>query len=245
MSYEQQCQQLDEKIKSIQNIPPFDHYTLDGIANIDQWRKQAIRPLFIGKEAHGDAYGKKVWDMRDWLNVNPREDVCAATPSTWPRAAYISFGLQNGMMEYDDIPHLDNDIRVAEALRTVAFINVGKYTAESNTPWRRLNALYQQNRLALHDQISFIQPNVIIGWSTLGYFKTDTEFMSRFASNSSQDTDYGSETNCPVTSWYAGGKLFIEAYHPASRTSPKEYVDNIIDAVKANIQHIDQSTPTV
>ena len=245
MSYEQQCQQLEEKIKSIQSIPPFDHYTLDGIVNIDQWREQAIRPLFIGKEPHGEAYGQDVWSMRNWLNKNPKEDACAATPHTWPKTAYISFSLQNGMMDYDDIPFLDDDVRIAEALRAIAFINIGKYTAKSTTPSNRLASLYQQNRKLLHEQIAFIQPNIMIGWNTMGHLKSDTEFMQHFAPNPSQENTYGSGTRCAVTSWYTCGKLFIDAQHPGSRTSYYSYIDNIISAVKTNIQHIDQSLPLI
>ena len=240
MDYQEHCQELDTKIRSIQKMEPFGCYTLDGIVNVENWRKQQIRPLFIGKEPHGTGYDQEVWSMANWLNENPKEDACDATPHTWPKTAYISYALQNGFAQYDDMPHINQDKKIAEALRHIAFINVGKYTAETTTPWPRLNELYRQNRNVLHDQIEMLQPNVIVGWNTLGLFENDEEFMSRFALEKSDSANHDI-----IDSWTSGGKLFISAYHPGSRTSFVRYVDSIVTAVKEHIEDIDLSLPTL
>lgn len=243
MTFEQKQQELDQRIRSIQEIEPFDHYTLDGVISIENWRKQEVRPLFIGKEAHGEAYGKPVWSMCEWLSDDPKGDVCAATTHTWPKTAYVSFGLQNGFLDYDSMPWLSEDIRVAESLRSIAFINIGKYTADTKTPWSRLNALYKQNRLMLHDQIELAQPNIIIGWKTLGYFIDDPDFKGRFLQSPTPEVIYGSDTRCPVTVFGSGGRLFVDAYHPGSITSFTQYVGNVMEAVKAHSNLINCSLP--
>ena len=115
MDYQEHCQELDTKIRSIQKMEPFGCYTLDGIVNVENWRKQQIRPLFIGKEPHGTGYDQEVWSMANWLNENPKEDACDATPHTWPKTAYISYALQNGFAQYDDMPRIDQDKKIAEA----------------------------------------------------------------------------------------------------------------------------------
>jgi len=141
MSYEIQRLELDTKIRSIQSIAPFDCYTQDGIVNIDRWRTQKIRPLFIGKEGYekGDRIESSV---TKWLDNEP-EDACRAAPRTWQTTAYTSFGLQHDLINRAQMPGLHAAPGVIDSLRTIAFINVGKYGADTSTPWKRLDALYQ------------------------------------------------------------------------------------------------------
>jgi len=80
MTYEQQCQELDKRIRSIQKIAPFECYIQDGIVNIERWRKQEVRPLFIGKE--GDEKGDTTeTSANKWLNDTPG-NACWASPRT-------------------------------------------------------------------------------------------------------------------------------------------------------------------
>lgn len=238
MTYKEKARAVEEKLKKLQQIEPLNIYVRDGIVNIDSWTRQAIRPLFIGKEAHGDGFGQDSWSITKWLDEDPL-DVCISARHSWQKTAYISHGLQNNFMLYDDIPFIRNDARVADALRAIAFINVGKYGAETRTPWSRLDALYQQNRSALHDQIELYQPNVIIGWNTLSFFERDAEFLNRFGTPALPKQALNS-----VDYWSANGKLFIDAYHPASfQISQEQYVDDIIQAVKLNMNQINTALP--
>jgi hypothetical protein len=238
MDYQKQCQELDTKIRSIQKIEPLNCYVKDGIVNIENWRKQTIRPLFIGKEAHGDGDGKSTWSITNWMNEDPI-DVCRSARHSWQKTAYIGYALQNGLAYFDDVPTIKNDNSVAEALRHIAFINVGKYGAETSTPWPRLNSMYAQNRSVLHEQIALYQPNVIIGWNTLSLFENDGDFTARFGKDKQTKPSIGG-----VDCWTSNGKLFISAYHPASFIMTQEaYVDGIVSAVRDHIEDIDLSLP--
>ena len=236
MTYEQKRWELDQRIRSTQKLEPLSCYITDGIVDIEQWQKQAIRPLFIGKEAyeHGD---RTEWSANKELKKDPWE-ACRASPRTWRTTAYVTYALQHDLAEYDNLPEISEDEEVKKSLHSIAFINVGKYGAETQTPWERLNSLYSQNKNLLHDQIELFQPNVVIGWSTLGFFQADDSFISRFGSNetkSSQDA---------VDSWVANGLLYIDAYHPVYfKVSQKRYVDSIISAVKEHQHSIDLSLP--
>lgn len=240
MNFSEQCQKLDARIRSCQVIEPFGCYVTDGIVNLDKWRLQKIRPLFIGKEAHGDGFGNPLWSIVNWLDKDPAE-VCYESPYSWHKTAYISYSLQNHFIPDSQIPWIRDDESVAEALRTIAFINIGKYTAETTIPWNRLASLYAQNSLVLHDQIELYQPNVIIGWNTLSLFENDSVFTNRFA-ESSISTQHQEFTQ----SWLSNGKLFISAYHPASRVAGltrTRYIDDIVNTVKENYDSIDVSLP--
>lgn len=238
MSYEERAQALNSKLRGLQKITPMNVYVRDGIVNMEQWRKQLIRPLFIGKEAHSDGFNQEEWSITGWIGKDPNE-VCRAARHSWQKVAYISHALKHSFMGYNDIPYIRDDKRIAEALRTIAFINVGKYGAETMTPGARLSALYKQNRTALHDQIELYQPNVIIGWSTMPLFEKDPDFSARFWNDIGPKQHLGS-----VDCWRAGGRLFIDAYHPASyQVTHQKYVDDIVGAVKANIESLDQSLP--
>lgn len=233
MDYLEQWQHVERQLRNIQQISPLNGYIRDGIVKLDNWRSQSIRPLFIGKEA----YGSGEWSITEHcMNQGPVE-FCRKSPRSWPKTAHISYALQNGLLEYNAA--IRNSVKVSESLRNIAFINVGKHGAAKQTPAQRLAALYKQNRTLLHEQISICQPNIIIGWSTLGLFESDKEFLSRFATGKSAKTVLNG-----VSSWHANGKLFISATHPSYFKIPaKQYVNNIIKSVKEQIEHIDQSLP--
>ena len=241
MDYQKQCQEFDTKIRSIQKIEPLDCYISDGVVNIEKWRHQQIRPLFIGKEAY-DKEGRLLWNYTDWLNNQP-QDAFSASPRTWPTTAYLSFALQNEFKNYNDIPFIQDDERVANALQNIAFINIGKYGAETKTPARRLEELFVQNKHVLNNQIEFYQPNIVIGWSTLDFFVKDEEFLRRFSKS-----DIIEHTKEGITYWAANGRLFISAYHPASfEVSQEQYVNGIVDAVRECMSNkeIDLSLPSL
>ena len=236
MDYHQNWKLVESHLKTIQKIQPLNGYIRDGIVNLEKWQVQQIRPLFIGKEAHG----KGEWSITDHcMNAKPAE-FCRESPRSWPKTAAISYALQNGFLDYSQIHSIRKAARVSESLRNIAFINVGKHGAATTTPPKRLSALYNQNRKLLHDQITLCQPNVIIGWNTLGLFETDRDFLSRFANNK---IDTGRAGN--VRSWMSNGRLFISTSHPAYfKTPTKQYVNDIVNAVKANIESIDQVFPS-
>jgi len=144
-------------------------------------------------------------------------------------------------MPFSKIPWIHDDSRIIDALRSIAFINVGKYGAETVTPWQRLHDLYQQNRAILHDQIELFQPNVIIGWNTLDFFERDEDFINRFSIIPRARITQGA-----VDYWVANGKLFIFAYHPAYlKIKRGNFVNSVLDAVKASLPELNLALPNL
>jgi hypothetical protein len=197
----------------------------DGIVDETRWSSQELRPLFIGKEPHDSGGGD--WSIADTLRVEPNKLLNGAW-QTWRPTAYIAWSLFNGFPAYQDIPSHD-DPRVMDALRNIAFINIGKLPGDTSTSDQRLETLYNENKELLFDQIEAIQPNIIIGWRTLYHFLGDDDFNNRFQVDDDLRWDQESYPKCIST----GTKLFVQHYHPARRgRNEEEYVNGIVNAVQ-------------
>lgn len=235
MHYQQQWQEIEKQLRSIQQIKPLSGYIRDGIVDVELWRNQTIRPLFIGKEAYGDGG----WSITEHgLKNNPAE-FCRKSPRSWRKVSYISYALQNNLLPYANFQAVRHTDKVAESLRNIAFINVGKHGGARNTPATRLVKLYQQNRQFLHEQIELCQPNIIIGWNTLHLFESDTEFKARFGAKQVENPKIGN-----VRSWLAGNRLFIAANHPASRVAASSYVDTIVRIIQTHQHALEIKAPS-
>ena len=235
MTHQEKWADLNVRIKSAQKIEPLKGFVRDGVVNLEKWCSQSIHPLFIGKKAHG----KDDWSITEHcMNARPVQ-FCRDSPRSWPKTAYISYALQHNFAEYNAA--IRSSASVSEALRNIAFINVGKYGAGTQTPPKRLTDLYMQNRTFLHEQIELCQPNVIIGWNTLGLFENDKEFMKRFANGrGSRIMKNG------VSSWAANGQIFVSAKHPAYFKIPaKRYIDSVVAAVKTHFDDLNHSLPVL
>ncbi|WP_157547485.1 hypothetical protein [Hymenobacter sp. DG25A] len=235
MSYLDKWANIEARLKNIQSLPPLSGYIRDGIVNIDNWQNQEIRPLFIGKEAYGDGG----WSITEHaLNENPAE-FCRRAPSSWRKTSVISYALQNSLAAYSDIYPIRNSNKVAESLRSIAFINVGKHGGGKTTSPQRLTDLYRQNRTLLHEQIALCQPNIIIGWNTLDLFEQDTDFVRQVGNTKNDNPKLGK-----VRSWSSDGKLFIATTHPAYfKIKTQDYVDGILNVVRANSTNINRGLP--
>lgn len=238
MSYEQQWQGLENQLKSIQKIEPFNGYIRDGIANLSQWQQQEIRPLFIGKEAYGASEGSDGgYSITEHCMNQKPVAFCKESPRSWQKTAHIGYALQHGFASYNAaIRHKDE---VYEALRTIAFINVGKLGGGKRTPPQHLTKLYNQNRALLHEQIALCQPNVIIGWNTLGLFMSDLAFEKRFGVEHTPR-----QKGEHISYWQADGRLLINAKHPSYfKIKPADYVNGIVNTVRENAGSLNIDKP--
>jgi hypothetical protein len=238
MSYNDEWAALEAKIRDVQRLVPLSGYVRDGIVNLAYWQQQQIRPLFIGKEAHDGKKkgeekapaGSRGWSITEGsINANPVK-LCRESRHSWPKTAYVAHALQQGFPAYE--ARKQRERLILEALRTAAFINIGKQVGETQTSHKRLRDMYKQNRLLLHDQIALCQPNVIICWNTLGVFEKDSAFIARFGVDKSPTVIANG-----VRSWTANGCVFVAAKHPAYfKIPPARYVDSLVSAVRAHIE---------
>ena len=113
-----------------------------------------------------------------------------------------------------------------EALKSIAYINVKKLPGHKSSYYKTIHNAYDKHKDILLKQIEYINPDIIIGGSTLGLFINDLG-LSRKDIVNHRGLNYFLKDN----------KIFIEAYHPAQRPSstgvtPQMYCDSIITAVQ-------------
>jgi hypothetical protein len=250
MSYTEQWKKLEAELKA---LPRFGKgYVRDGIVSLADWRNQKIRPLFIGKESHGgDGANKKpddafYWSITEHTLFGAGEKAKTvgtklekALRPSWAKTSYISYALQHDCAPYSRIHPIRHTRAITQALHNIAFINVGKQVGDKTTSPSRLVELYKRNGDFLHQQISICQPNVIIGWNTLGLFEQDPKFLTCFSGRKSKTHLFDG-----IRNWLIDGKLFIAAGHPAARISSKKYVDSIVSIVRNHRDVLDTRLPS-
>lgn len=143
----------------------------DGIADVDEWAKNKIRPLFILKEAYdksSDPSIKTKWnEFTDYVNLQRGE----ISSLTWKRIAQWTHFIFNQNKEealkvsnWEDKSNGDN----VPLLKKIALINIKKYDGMeiSNNTILEQHAI--KHRDLLIKQINAIQPTIIIcgytGW---------------------------------------------------------------------------------
>lgn len=250
MSYAEQWEKLEAKLKA---LPKFGKgYVRDGIVSMNDWQNQEIRPLFIGKESHGgDGANKKpedafYWSMTEHTLFGAGEKAKTAGTKlekalrpSWAKTSYISYALQHDCALYSQLHPIRHTRAITQALHNIAFINVGKQVGDKTTSPSRLTELYKRNGDFLHQQVLICQPNVIIGWNTLGLFEKDPNFLARFSGKRIQNLPVDG-----VENWLIDGKLFIAAGHPAARVSSQKYVDTVVSIVRNHRDALDKQLPS-
>lgn len=250
MSYAEQWKKLEAELKA---MPKFGKgYVRDGIVSLDDWQNQKIRPLFIGKESHGgDGANKKpedafYWSMTEHTLFGAGEKAKTvgtklekALRPSWAKTSYISYALQHDCAPYSRLHPIRHARAITQALHNIAFINVGKQVGDKTTSPSRLAELYKRNGGFLHQQILICQPNIIIGWNTLGLFEKDLKFLACFSGEKVRNPPVDG-----VENWLIDGKLFIATGHPAARVSSQKYVDTVVSIVRNNQDALDTKLPS-
>ena len=119
-----------------------------------------------------------------------------------------------------------DDKQMAQVLKRIAYINISKMPALTQTDDGQLQELYERWRPILLRQIKVYDPQVIVFGNTFRYFKNDLA-----AAAGQPDQVYGDHA---FHTYVRGGRLLIDAYHPNQRVLPRgEYVDSLIDIIRS------------
>lgn len=201
---------------------------IDGIVNIEKYIASTFQILWILKEPYDDeedglASGGGWHFADDFLAPAGFYTRMGRSRSTWQPIVYVSYGLLNGCLNYDDMDYIRNNQSMTEIVRQIAVINVKKLPGFTRTnDFGPISAAYHKHQELLHKQIAIYNPNIIIGGSTLHLF------YQRFGLQKEDEKAFG----C-VEYYEKDGKLFIAAYHPAQTTVTRDrYVDDIINLVR-------------
>jgi len=202
---------LLEKVRS--EYPDSVH---DGIVNYCCYENTNPRILWILKEVYGEE--GEAWDLREFLSCRK----CLTSYSNW-QATYglvvkVSQGILSGFLPFEDLKgKAKENIPV---LRKIAVINVGKRPGKEKTPARRLREAFERFGKVVLKQVELIDPDIIIGGSTLGFFYEEIGVGD----------DEVDKSDPKLYSAEKDGRLWLAAYHTNVRRviTHQEYYDGTV-----------------
>jgi hypothetical protein len=193
----------------------------DGVVDIDCYIASNPRILWILKEPWEelDEAGRGGdWSVTQGLLSKPLE----TNRGTYAPMAYVTYAIFHGFPAWDKIHYVTQDPEVANCLRCIAYINISKLPGPKQSNSTSIALAYTKNRNLLLKQINTINPDIIIGGSTLYLFFDDLGLTREMF------TKHGSASFCANE-----GRLYIDAYHPNQRTvTPADYVNDIVSIVR-------------
>ena len=171
-------------------------------------------------ETEGDSPSGGGWNMFEAFDNGN-----AWANRTWQSIIYAMHGLFAGK-HWQEMDWIRDDKQMAQVLKRIAYINISKMPALTQTDDGQLQELYERWRPILLRQIEVYDPQVIVFGNTFRYFKND------LAPGAAQpDQVYGGHA---FHTYVRGGRLLIDAYHPNQRVLPRgEYVDSLIDIIRS------------
>jgi hypothetical protein len=200
----------------------------DGPVNAMRYLKSPIKIVWLLKEAYDDIDGKGGgWNYSVLLDKeNLYEDFFRphASRATWHPIVYVSYGILNNFRLWNDMDYIrDNPHELTSVIRDIAIVNVQKLPARNvtYTDSRDITKAFENHKHLLKRQLEILNPDIIIGASTLHLFKDIF------------DINDGANHKESITYYFKDKKLFIDAYHPAQTIISRQvYVNDIISAAK-------------
>jgi hypothetical protein len=179
----------------------------DGVVDIHRYLASSPKILWILKEPwedlkDGEAGGG--WSLtNDLIPSLITKNQIGGIP-TYRKMAYVTFSVFNNFTVYSGIPYANEDPKVGESLKNIAYINVSKFPGKSSSNPATIEFYHRRNRDLLKKQVATINPDIVIAGNILHLFYEDFGFAR-------QDlTSAGTSEFC-----LRNGRLYINAYHPS------------------------------
>ena len=201
----------------------------DGVADIEEYLSSSPKIMWILKEPYdevtesGEPTGGG-WYLPDVL----KEDKWKNRPM-WQLMIQIDFGIRNNK-NWIDMDYIDNDPKMAEELKKMAYINLTKMPGSKTSKDGNLWECYALWKDILFEQIELYKPDVIIFGKTFQFFKNDLKIV--------ENPIYSISDKMRVNAYKKNGMILIDAYHPSGPgkggegTWDNKYVNNIINAYR-------------
>lgn len=206
------------------NVEPI----LDGIVDISKYSNAKIKILWILKEPYDDKdnsglpYGGG-WSITNLVAKNPKKMVSSG--QVFKRIAYVSYGILKNC-EWKKMDYIEQNPEIAEALKSIAYINVGKMPNFTTTSDSRLKKIYRTWKDILFEQISAYSPDVIIFGNTFNVFAADI-----FSDDIPQHKVIRRSSGDFVGIYHLNKKILLDVYHPSAIVSDDDYVESILESV--------------
>lgn len=208
----------------------------DGIINPTFYNEAPIKILLILKEPY-DICGNKTSHIDDineltfeeihvWKGRNTEKRISTIISNVFHNLSYDEF---HNLIKDKDKTNAEVKKRIEKDLKSIAWINVGKYPGGTSSPNSRVRKQYQIWREILFKQIETYSPDVIIFGRTFAFFEKDLKVLL----GKSLTGPHGS-----LPSYYKdikNNRLLIDSYHPSFRFNVdfvRKYIDNLVGIIK-------------
>lgn len=241
-------EELIEKIKDGQEKI---HDLITKTAKINNLSNELTEPIYDGVcdfKAYVDSNPKIMWVLKEaydekdengnpcgggWTLFKEFDEKAISKIRSWQTIIYSLCGLYENCY-YDDLDWIHNDLKMVDALKKIAYINLSKMPALSQSG--DLSDKYEIWRDVLLKQIDLYNPDYIIFGNTFKYFKKDLIGTDDVSTESKEKEEVDI-----IDIYKHGTRVYLDAYHPACMVkglTKDDYVDAIIDAIKENKKSI-------
>lgn len=201
-----------------------ENVIFDGVVDYEQYSNASPKILWILKEANSE---DSDWTMREAirdLKNKSGKGLKTGWANTFTSIVYATNGIFTGE-DWDSMGNFNEDQSIIEVMEKVAYINVKKIPGGSDADWNLIKGYYSENKIALHEQIKLINPEIIIFGGTYNFFDDDFfEFFGELETNLENNSLHIYQNN---------KYLLLNAYHPNNRVIKHEtYCNLILDAFK-------------
>lgn len=211
--------EIDELNKRLEN-----HYELletrdrkwikDGIVDLKTYFESNYKILWILKEPRdGENNTGGGWSIVENIRKVRSEGLNKDSSATFHPITYVTYAILNNIDEFDKLDKNKIYKEYSKSLKNIGYINIQKLPASSKSNNKNILKYFNENKVALLDQIKTINPDIIICTAGNDTFKKLKESVL---------------SDCELK-----GKILINAYHPAQTSIKREiYVNKIIHEVK-------------
>ena len=206
----------------------------DGVVDAEAYLASKPKVMWILKEPYEDfdAEGMPVgggWTMFKDFGEGDTLAKAVNRNAALRNVTYASYAILNSIGSYAELPWITDKPEVYEkAIRSIAYVNIGKMPGDTTTSDAHLAKLYQDWKDILFEQIDLYDPDVIIvcGTDTLQCMNRDL----RLDLSKPKRTVKKGKAVVDIHDWR--GKRLLWAPHPAARIAPGEWVDAVVAAVR-------------
>jgi tRNA G10 N-methylase Trm11 len=218
--FKKECEEITARIKQ---MGVNDYVVVDGVIDPERYLTTNPRILWILKETNSEDVSWSYLENfknKDWiLRCNGLSSI--------RRISYTSYGiLKSGKKEWSEFPWSYEE-ECFNCLQDIALINIKKAPGNNKSDDNEIANAYKENRELLKKQIYLYDPEVIIFGNTMKYVEaSDFEGLDL---DKKQISVFGNHF------YYAGKKLYINAWHPSCRGkdfTDKNYVMDIVNIVR-------------
>jgi len=199
---------------------------LDGIIDIDQYKKTPNRILWILKE--GNESGGKDGNCRDHRDFH-KNVACyyKGWKSTYKNLIGVTYGILNNT-SYKDLPIVNDDATLngENILEKIALININKNGGNSQAKHTIIEGNYTKHKEVLLKQIEGVEPDIIINCCRVRRLFDD---LIRVYDLEKKQYDSRPEFNYSVEYAENSKKLLINYWHPGSHIKSQAYQKIILD----------------